>query len=132
MSPFMKGVLGFVGCAGVCGAAYAIGKHVGREETLKEVELEEKYIAIQSQPQPQPEPVKSIQQPIVTEQESEVVETPKQTAVNQVRKMHGFKNKLFGGASVIKDLLGNPDDKQLTMTVENGDIIARISQKQGG
>ena len=47
MSPFMKGALGFLGCAGIFGAAYAIGKRVGREETLKEVEMEEKQIAAQ-------------------------------------------------------------------------------------
>lgn len=136
MSPFMKGVLGFVGCAGICGVAYAIGKHNGREETLKEVELEERRMAAQKPKE---------QAPVVMQQPKEVQNEPEETkeniipaqqtvtAAENVRKKHGIKNKLFGGVNVIKDLLGgNTEDKQLTMTVEDGDLVARISQKQGG
>lgn len=136
MSPFMKGVIGFVGCAGVCGAAYAIGKHVGREETLKEVELEERRMAAKKPPEPAPVIVKQseVVQNVPEEKvEDIVVVQPVLTAAENVRKKHGIKNKLFGGVSVIKDLLGgNTEDKQLTMTVEDGDLVARISQKQGG
>lgn len=136
MSPFFKGVLGFIGCAGVCGAAYAIGKHAGREETLKEVELEERRMAAKKQSeQVQIAP----KQEIVVQKEQEEktdntnVVQPVVTASENVRKKHGIKNKLFGGINVVKDLLGgNTEDKQLTMTVEDGDIVARISQKQGG
>lgn len=138
MGPFMKGVLGFVGCAGICGAAYAIGKHVGREETLKEVELEERRMAVQKPP----EPIEVAQKDIAPKQEDaenkmEEKNTnliqPTVTAAENVRKKHGIKNKIFGGIGVVKDLLGgNTEDKQLIMTVEDGDIVARISQKQGG
>ena len=135
MSPFMKGVLGFVGCAGICGAAYAIGKHAGREEALKEVEVEEQRMAVQKAK----ESVKVVEkQPDIPKEPAVIEEEPKienviesqPTAAENVRKKHGVRNKFFGGVNVIKDLLGgNTDGKQLTMTVENGDIVARISQK---
>lgn len=135
MSPFMKGVLGFVGCAGICGAAYAIGKHAGREETLKEVELEERRMAAKKQQTQVPvvqQPDNVVATQIVQNEPEEKVE-PVVTAAENVRKKHGIRNKLFGGVGVIKDLLGgNTEDKQLTMTVEDGDLVARISQKQGG
>lgn len=124
MSPFMKGALGFLGCAGVCAVAYQIGKRVGREETVREIEQEEirqrannaTVYDISNEPG---------QEIIIPAEEQN-------TPIEKVRKMHGLKNKIFGGTSAIKDLLKNPDGKQLTMTVENGDIIARISKKQGG
>lgn len=134
MSPFMKGALGFLGCAGIFGAAYAIGKHVGREETLKEVEMEEKQIAAQqSEPvvAPVSEPAKTIV-PLneAAEASLAVQSAPQPTPAEMVRKKHGLKNKFFGGTtSVIKDLLGNPDGKKLVVTVEDGDVVARISQK---
>lgn len=132
MSPYLKGALGFLGCAGICTVAYKIGKSVGREETLKEVEQEERIMAAEKKAA-EPVVVVQTQQP---EEQIEVaeqaVETQLPTPVQNVRKRHGFKNKIFGTTSVIKDLIGNPDGKQLTMTVEDGDIVARISQKQGG
>ncbi len=134
MSPFMKGALGFLGCAGIFGAAYAIGKHVGREETLKEVETEEKQIAAQ-QSEPVAAPVSEPAKTIVPLNEAAeaslaVQSAPQPTPAEMVRKKHGLKNKLFGGTtSVIKDLLGNPDGKKLVVTVEDGDVVARISQK---
>jgi hypothetical protein len=135
MSPFMKGVLGFVGCAGICGAAYAIGKHAGREETLKEVELEECRMAakkLQTSTIVTQQPENTVVTPVAQNEPEEKVE-PVVTAAENVRKKHGIKNKLFGSVGVIKDLLGgNTEDKQLTMTVEDGDLVARISQKQGG
>lgn len=140
MSPFMKGVLGFVGCAGVCGAAYAIGKHVGREEALKDVEIEERRMAAQK-PQkilvpkeitPVEEPKPEVQNEPEEKSVTVIEEQPVVTAAENVRKKHGIKNKFFGGINIVKDLLGgNAEDKQLTMTVEDGDIIARISQKGG-
>lgn len=136
MTPLMKGILGFVGCAGVCGAAYAIGKHVGREETLKEVELEELRMAVKKPV----EPAKTENDTKTDTTESTEVKNEQATSVQpivtpseNVRKKHGIKNKLFGGVGMIKDILGgNTEDKKLTMTVEDGDIVARISQKQGG
>ena len=136
MSPFMKGALGFIGCAGLFGAAYAIGKKVGREETLKEVEQEEQKITA---PAPQPVVIKEVQvqkspslvavsndEPVVVEE----LPVPQETAVERVRnKNRGFKNKLFAGANAIKDLFGDPDGKKLIVTVEDGDVVARLSQK---
>ena len=135
MSPFMKGALGFLGCAGIFGAAYAIGKHVGREETLKEVEMEEKQIAAQQVESVASAPVSEPQKTIVPLNEAAeaslaVQSAPQPTPAEMVRKKHGLKNKFFGGTtSVIKDLLGNPDGKKLVVTVEDGDVVARISQK---
>lgn len=125
MSPFMKGALGFLACAGVCTAAYQIGKKAGREEALDEVEREEKRHS------------KSVQQTVQqetnqTESDPEIVDTAPQTAVERVRekKFHGIRSKIFGGAGVVKDLLNNPDGKKLIVTVEDGDVVARISQKE--
>ena len=139
MSPFLKGALGFIGCAGICTAAYQIGKFIGREETLKEVEQEERYISATQQvvvrevpvvaPQPEQKDIVTVE----SSEETEVIPVQQpQTAVERVRKMHGFKNTIFGGTSVIKDLLKNPDGKKLVLTVEDGDVVARISQKEGG
>lgn len=129
MSPFMKGALGFLGCAGVCTVAYQIGKRVGRDEALDEVEREEKRYSKPAVVDQAPK-----QEAVIVEEEPIVVDaTPQQpTAVERVRekKFHGLKNKIFGGAGVIKDLLGNPDGKKLVVTVEDGDVVARISQKE--
>lgn len=133
MSPFMKGVLGFIGCAGVCGAAYAIGKRVGREETLREVELEEKRIAAQKKPEPAPVVVIEKQESEPVQEEPTEIIPVQPTPAENVRKKHsGIKGKLFGGIGTIKDLLSSPEGKKLTMTVEDGDLVARISQKEGG
>ncbi len=133
LSPFFKGAIGFVGCASVCAIAYKIGKSVGREETLREVEQEERYIAAVQQVQPAVANESSQQTIIPLNQESAAALTDHQpqTVAERVRKMHGFRGAIFGGTSVIKDLLKNPDGKKLVMTVENGDIVARISQKEG-
>lgn len=134
MSPFMKGVLGFFGCAAVTAVVYHIGKSVGREETLREIEAEEQMMALQAQP---------IQPVIAQESDSQKAEanttpyeiqpvqpaTQQQTPVEKVRKMHGLKNKILGGGGIIKDLLQNPDNKKVLITVEEGDIVARISPK---
>ena len=141
MSPFVKGALGFLGCAGICTVAYQIGKYVGREETLKDVEREEKVLAAEQKVaesivEQKEEPVEKVD--ILPNGAAEVTtvspeEQPiQQTAVERVRKKHGIKNKIFSGTSVIKDLLGSPDNKQITVTFEEGDVVARISQKQGG
>lgn len=135
MSPFVKGALGFLGCAGLCGAAYAIGKAVGREETLKEIETEERCAAAEQRAQ------KAESATLVSpgdipdqgpqEEETPVAqpETPAITPAERVRKMHGLKGKIFGTTSVIKDMLKNPDGKQMVVTVEDGDIVARITPK---
>lgn len=134
MSPFMKGVLGFFGCAAVTAVVYHIGKNAGREETLREIEAEEQMMALRAQPM----------QPVITQesdsQKTESNTTPyeiqtvqpavqQQTPVEKVRKMHGLKNKILGGGGIIKDLLQNPDNKKVLITVEEGDIVARISPK---
>lgn len=129
MSPFMKGALGFLGCAGICTVAYQIGKRVGRDEALDEVEREEqrcsKTVVVDQTPK---------QEAVIVEADPIIVDAPPQqpTAVERVRekKLHGLKNKIFGGAGVIKDLFGNPDGKKLVVTVEDGDVVARISQKE--
>lgn len=129
MSPFMKGALGFLGCAGICTVAYQIGKRVGRDEALDEVEREEqrcsKTVVVDQTPK---------QEAVIVEADPIIVDAPPQqpTAVERVRekKLHGLKNKIFGGAGVIKDLFSNPDGKKLVVTVEDGDVVARISQKE--
>jgi hypothetical protein len=94
----MKGVLGFVGCAGVCGAAYAIGKHVGREEALKDVEIEERRMAAQK-PQkilvpkeitPVEEPKPEVQNEPEEKSVTVIEEQPVVTAAENVRKKHGI------------------------------------------
>ena len=131
MSPFFKGALGFLGCAGICTVAYKIGKSVGREETLKEVEQEERIMAAEKKASEQVTVIPA-QQPVEqTEIEETVVESVQPTPVQNVRKRHGIKNKLFGTTGVIKDLIGNPEGKQMTVTMEDGDLVARISQKGG-
>lgn len=130
MSPFMKGALGFLGCAGVCTVAYQIGKRVGREEALDDVEREERKC---SKPEVI-EPAKKSEAPPIQPDEEEpvVVDAPQATAVERVRekKSHGLRSKIFGGAGVIKNLINNPDGKKLVVTVEDGDVVARISQKE--
>lgn len=135
MSPFMKGALGFLGCAGIVGAAYAIGKKVGREETLKEVEQEEKKIAnsvpnspIKKETTNREESASAEEQPV---QENTEEPVSRETATERVRnKRRGIKGKLFDGAAMVKDLLGgNADDKKLTVMIEDGDVVARLSQK---
>lgn len=137
MSPFMKGALGFLGCAGIFGAAYAIGKKAGREETLKEVEQEERKMAeepsqpvvIREVPVPQSPTILPVSEPAKIEV-SEMLPAVQETAAERVRnKKHGLRNKLFSGANVIKDLFGDPDGKKLIVTVEDGDVVARLSQK---
>lgn len=133
MSPFFKGVLGFFGCAAVTAVVYHIGKSVGREETLREIEAEERAMAVPVQAQ-----VSATQEQTTDQQENventapvtvPAVVQPQQTPVEKVRKMHGIKNKIFGGGGIIKDLLQNPDNKKVLITVEDGDIVARISPK---
>jgi len=137
MSPFVKGALGFIGCAGLFGAAYAIGKKVGREETLKEVEQEEQKIAeapvqqtiIKELPVQQSPSIMPVAE---TESEpAEIIPVVTETAVERVRnKRQGIKGKLFGGVNLVKDLLGgNADGKKLIVTMEDGDVVARLSQK---
>ena len=136
MSPFMKGAIGFLGCAAIVGTAYAVGKKVGREETLKEVEREERKIA-ESAPKvitvvdDTPVQPKEIIQPVETQPEKvEDIPEQKETAAERVRnKKRGLRSKIFGGVNVVKDLLGDPDSKKLTVTVEDGDVVARLSQK---
>ena len=127
MNSFLKGALGFIGCAGISAAAYQIGKSVGRENTLREIEQEERLISRHDMA-PQ-EPI--VQNDIVVV-DPPVPEPVSQATVEKVRKMHGWKSAIFGGTSAIKDLLKNPDNKKLVLTVENGDVVARISQKEGG
>ena len=134
MSPFMKGAIGFLGCAGIVGTAYVIGKKVGREEALKEVEYEERKIA-ESTPKVVvvndiPNPPKETE----TKKENEdipVIQESQETAVDRVRnKKHGIKGKFMGGVNLVKDLLGgNADGKKLVVTMEDGDVVARLSQK---
>ena len=133
MSPFFKGVLGFFGCAAVTAVVYHIGKSVGREETLREIEAEERAMAVPVQAQ-----VSATQEQTTDQQENventapvtvPAVVQPQQTPVEKVRKMHGIQNKIFGGGGIIKDLLQNPDNKKVLITVEDGDIVARISPK---
>lgn len=126
MNSFLKGALGFIGCAGICAAAYQIGKSVGREDTLREIEQAE-------HPRVRRDPSKETEiQPDVVVVDAAESEPVSSATVEKVRKMHGLRNTIFGGTSVVKDLLRNPDGKKLVLTVEDGDIVARISQKQGG
>lgn len=134
MSPFMKGVLGFFGCAAVTAVVYHIGKSAGREETLREIEAEEQMMALQAQPvQPAitQEPDSQKTEANTTSYEIQPIQpaVQQQTPVEKVRKMHGLKNKILGGGGIIKDLLQNPDNKKVLITVEEGDIVARISPK---
>ena len=133
MSPFFKGVLGFFGCAAVTAVVYHIGKSVGREETLREIEAEERAMAVPVQAQVSAPQEQSADQQENVENAAPVavpaVVQPQQTPVEKVRKMHGIKNKIFGGGGIIKDLLQNPDNKKVLITVEDGDIVARISPK---
>ena len=129
MSPFTKGALGFLGCAGICTVAYQIGKRVGREEALDEVEKEEtRYL------KPTAAPPVSQPEVIITDPDPVIVDPPPKepAVVERVRekKFHGLRNKIFGGAGVVKDLFNNPDGKKLVVTVEDGDVVARISQKE--
>lgn len=130
MSPFFKGVLGFFGCAAVTAVVYHIGKSVGREETLREIEAEERAMAAVPAPAQQ-----VIQEPQNEQQENAenaapvAVQPAQPTPVEKVRKMHGFKNKILGSGGIIRDLLQNPDNKKVLITVEEGDIVARISPK---
>lgn len=131
MSPFFKGVLGFFGCAAVTAVVYHIGKSVGREETLREIEAEERAMTAQ---QPIQTTAASEQQDIQqekTENASPVAVQPvaQTSPVEKVRKMHGLKNKILGGGGIIKDLLQNPDNKKVVITVDDGDIVARISPR---
>ena len=131
MSPFLKGVLGFFGCAAVTAVVYHIGKNAGREETLREIEAEERAMAIQQPIQTVTVPEQSNNQQENVENAAPVAIQPvvQQSPVEKVRKMHGFKNKILGGGGIIKDLLQNPDNKKVLITVEEGDIVARISPK---
>lgn len=116
MSPFMKGALGFLGCAAVCKVVYEIGKRKGKQEVIDDIERQT------DQEQQEHENKES-------EESGETRQTVIDGKVEKVRRMHGIKNTLFGGGRVIKDLLKNPDGKQLTVTVEDGDVVARISSK---
>lgn len=138
MSPFMKGAIGFLGCAGIVGTAYVIGKKVGREEALKEVEYEERKIA-ESTPKVVavndiPDPPKETETKKENEDIQVIQETQEtqETAVDRVRnKKHGIKGKFMGGVTLVKDLLGgNADGKKLVVTMEDGDVVARLSQKK--
>lgn len=141
MSPFVKGVLGFFGCAVLTTAIYHVGKSRGREEALRDVEREERYLEAVRKANAKIEEIKA-KDILNTQREEEAiipvedVSSPPlvepQSAVERVRKMKGIKGTIFGGTSVIKELLRNPDGKKLVMTVENGEIVARISQNQGG
>lgn len=116
MSPFMKGALGFLGCAAVCKVVYEIGKRKGKQELISDIER-------------QTEPEHEEHENKESEESGETRQTVIDGKVEKVRRMHGIKNTLFGGGRVIKDLLRNPDGKQLTVTVEDGDVVARISSK---
>lgn len=116
MSPFMKGALGFLGCAAVCKVVYEIGKRKGKQEVIDDIER-------------QVEPEQEEHESKDAEENSEPRQVVIDGKVEKVRRMHGIKNTLFGGGRVIKDLLKNPDGKQLTVTVEDGDVVARISSK---
>lgn len=116
MSPFMKGALGFLGCAAVCKVVYEIGKRKGKQEVINDIER-------------QTEPEHEEHENKESEESGETRQTVIDGKVEKVRRMHGIKSTLFGGGRVIKDLLRNPDGKQLTVTVEDGDVVARISSK---
>ena len=116
MSPFMKGALGFLGCAAVCKVVYEIGKRKGKQEVIDDIER-------------QTEQEQEDHENKDTEENSETRQVVIDGKVEKVRRMHGIKNTLFGGGRVIKDLLKNPDGKQLTVTVEDGDVVARISSR---
>lgn len=125
MSPFMKGALGFLGCAGICAIFYQIGKAAGREETLREVEIEERIATAER---------KAVKTELTDgNQVLGVVEVPQESenppVAEKVRKKHAIKDKIFGGFRAAKDLLKNLGDKQLIVTVENEDILARITPK---
>ena len=116
MSPFMKGALGFLGCAAVCKVVYELGKRKGKQEVIDDIERQ----ADQDQEEHEGKD---------TDENGETRQTVIDGKVEKVRRMHGLKSTLFGGGRVIKGLLRNPDGKQLTVTVEDGDVVARISSK---
>lgn len=116
MSPFMKGAIGFLGCAAVCKVVYEIGKRKGKQEVIDDIER-------------QTELEHDDHETKEAEENGETKQVVIDGKVEKVRRMHGIKNTLFGGGRVIKDLLKNPDGKQLTVTVEDGDVVARISSK---
>ena len=117
MSPYMKGALGFLGCAAICKVVYELGKRKGKQEVIDDIERQTE--------QEQQEDSESKETEVNNETRQVVVDGK----VEKVRRMHGIKSTLFGGGRVIKDLLKNPDGKQLTVTVEDGDVVARISSK---
>jgi len=125
MSPFMKGALGFFGCAGICAIVYQLGKAAGREETLREVEIEERIAAAEKKAE-KTEPTAGNQTVAIAEASQEIENPP---VAEKVRKKHAIKDKIFGGLRTAKDLLKNLGDKQLIVTVENEDILARITPK---
>ena len=51
MSPFMKGALGFLGCAVVCKVVYEIGKRKGKQEVI-----DENKVALDPEPGPKKTP----------------------------------------------------------------------------
>lgn len=117
MSPFMKGALGFLGCAAVCKVVYEIGKRKGKQEVIDDIE---RHVGPEQQEDGESKE---------TEANNETRQVVIDGKVEKVRRMHGIKNTLFGSGRVIKDLLKNPDGKQLTVTVEDGDVVARISSR---
>lgn len=116
MSPFVKGALGFLGCAAVCKVVYELGKRQGKQEVIDDIER-------------QAESDREDHETKEAEENGETRQVVIDGKVEKVRRMHGIKSTLFGGGRVIKDLLKNPDGKQLTVTVEDGDVVARISSK---
>ena len=116
MSPFVKGALGFLGCAAICKVVYEFGRRQGKREVIDDIER-------------QTEHEQEDRETKEAEENSETRQVVIDGKVEKVRRMHGIKSTLFGGGRVIKDLLKNPDGKQLTVTVEDGDVVARISSK---
>ena len=134
MSPFMKGALGFIGCAGVCAAAYAIGKSVGREETLKEIDMAEREERIEQakamSQQVVQENQETVEQEIISvpeNEEQEVLPAIRPTTVEKLRRKRSLKSSFLGSFGVIKDLFRHPDNTKITITSDNGEACIRIS-----
>ena len=140
MNAYMKGAIGFFGCAAVCTVSYQIGKHVGREEALREItyaelpvpstaEIEKRiHVTTTESENTQEEPT-----PVVNDSQTTLVPViPKKRSrfMDKLRAVREIKDAVVEGGSVIKDILRNPDGKKMTMAVENDEAVIRISENK--
>jgi len=126
-NPYIAGAIGFLGTAAVCAVAYCLGKKAGREEAERECYYE--YEEVPEQPQVVK---KENGSDISTTEEPESVAEEK-PVMRQIRKKPAKKswfNSVKSTTGAIHDLLKNPDGKKATVTVEDGEIVCRIAQRE--